>query len=81
MPVKIAEVNSTVFMDVNKTEPLWLYLNKAIDQLRYLGLLGSAVEFTELKLSEDLKKGDILKITFENKTIICCIINDIFITG
>ena len=65
MPVKVAEINSTVFMDVSKKEPLWLYLNKTIDQLRYLGLLGSAIEFTELKLSEDLKKGDILKITFE----------------
>ncbi len=65
MSVIIAEVQSTVFTDVKKTEPLWLHLNKTVDQLRYLGLLGEALEFTELKPLEDLKKGDILKITFE----------------
>ncbi len=65
MSIKIGEVQCEVFLDVKKSEPLWLYLNKAIDELRYLGSLGSAIEFTELKPLEDLKKGDILKITLE----------------
>ena len=65
MSVKIAEVQSIVFADVKKTEPVWLYLNRTQDSLRYLGLRGAVLDFTEFKPLQDLKKGDQLKITFE----------------
>ncbi len=65
MAKKIAEVESKMFLDIKTNDPMWVKFDKTSDMLRYLGLRCSAIDFTEIKFSEDMKKGDAIRITIE----------------
>lgn len=56
MGVKIGEVQTKVFADAGKADDLRVHL-----RLRRLDIL----EMAQFKPSEDLKKGDTIKITIE----------------